>query len=173
MDVATIVLRVLHIGGGIFWAGSAFFFFQFIEPTAVALGPAAGPFVHHMVAVRRLVAAVLGASAVTVAAGAILFWRVSNGLDPEWLASGMGRGLTFGAIAALIAFVLGLVTIAPNVNRLDRLGGQIAAAGRPPTPEEMARMHGLQTLLHRASSADVVLLSLAILGMAAARYLPS
>ena len=41
MDVYAIILRILHIGSGVFWAGSAFFVFGMIEPTASALAPTA------------------------------------------------------------------------------------------------------------------------------------
>ena len=171
MDVTTLVLRILHIGAGVFWAGAAWFFFFYIEPTARALGPDAGRFMHHMVAVRRVVAAFLGSSTVTVVAGALLYWRVSNGFDPAWLASGMGRALTVGAVAAIVAWLLGLFVVSRNVTELDRLGSSMAAAGRPPTAEEGARLHAIETTLHSAGLADAILITIAVLGMATARYL--
>ena len=171
MDVTTIVLRILHIGAGVFWAGASWFFFFYIEPTAKALGPDAGRFMHHMIAVRRLVTVFLATSTITVLAGAVLFWRVSNGFDPAWLSSGMGWGLTVGAVAAVIAWLIGIVVVRTRVMALDQLGSAVAAAGRPPTAEEGARLHRLQATLHTASLADAILITIAVIGMATARYL--
>lgn len=171
MDAMTIVLRILHIGAGVFWAGAAWFFFLYIEPTAKALGPDAGRFMHHMIAVRRLVSVFLAASTITVLAGAVLFWRVSNGFDPAWLSSGMGWGLTVGAVAAVIAWLIGILVVSRKVTELDQLGTAVAAAGRPPTAEEGARLHRLQATLHTAGLADAILITIAVVGMATARYL--
>lgn len=78
-----IVLRILHIGSGVFWVGTAWFFFGFIEPTTKAIGPQAGPFMHHVVRQRRVVRAIVGAGAINVVAGAfLLYWRASAGLNP-------------------------------------------------------------------------------------------
>src|SRR4029079_15678510 len=95
------VLKVLHIGTGVFWVGTAWFFFGWIEPTTKAIGPQAGPFIHHIVRQRRVVRAIVGAGAVNVLVGAILYWRASAGLNPAWIGSGIGIGFTIGAIAAI------------------------------------------------------------------------
>ncbi len=34
MDVFQIVLRLIHIGAGVFWVGAAFAFFLFFRPSA-------------------------------------------------------------------------------------------------------------------------------------------
>lgn len=171
MDVLEILLRILHIGSGIFWVGTAWFFFGFVEPTTQAIGSAAGPFMHHVVSQRRVVPAVLGAATLNVLAGVILYWRTSGGLDQAWLKSGTGIGFTFGALCAIAAWILGLRMLGPTIEKLDEAGSAMAAAGRPPTPEELGRMGALAHRLHRIGQADVILLLGAVLGMATARYL--
>jgi hypothetical protein len=171
VDVLELVLRILHIGSGIFWVGTAWFFFGFIEPTTQALGPAAGPFMHHVVSQRRIVPAVLGAATLNVVMGLILYWRSSGGLDQAWLKSGVGIGFTFGGLCALAAWVLAVRMIGPTIVKLDEAGSAMAGAGRPPTPEELGRMGALAHRLHRIGQADVILLLGAVLGMATARYL--
>lgn len=74
-----IVLRILHIGSGVFWAWTAWFFFGWIEPTTKAIGPQAGPFMHHVVGQRRVVRFIVSAGAVNVAVGLLLYWRASAG----------------------------------------------------------------------------------------------
>ena len=39
----TIVLRVLHIGGGVFWAGGMFVVAGYVEPAATAAGCPTAP----------------------------------------------------------------------------------------------------------------------------------
>lgn len=166
-----IVLRILHIGTGVFWVGTAWFFFGWVEPTTKAIGPQAGPFMHHVVRRRRVVPFILGAATINVIAGLLLYWRTSAGLDPAWVGSPIGIGLTIGGIAAIVAWALGMRVIGPTVERLDAAGTAMAAAGRPPTSEEVARFHGLEARLHRAGQLDAALLGIAVLLMATSRYL--
>lgn len=171
MDIGILVLRLLHIGSGIFWAGSAMFFFFFLEPATRALGPQAGPVMHYLVSRKRVSRVITAAATVNVIAGALVYWRVSNGFDPAWTSSGTGIGLTIGAVAAIGAWAMGLVTIAPTIERVDALGGRIAAAGGPPSPEQQAEMHRLSEKLHRAGVVDIVLIGTAVFFMAISRYL--
>ena len=171
MDVLQVVLRVLHIGTGVFWVGTAWFFFAFVEPTTQAIGPAAGPFMHHVVRQRRVVRAVLTAATINVVVGLILYWRTSGGLDQAWLRSGTGIGFTFGAVCALAAWALGVSMLGPTIDKLDEVATAMGSAGRPPTPEEVGRFGALQHKLHRIGQVDVILLIGAVLGMASARYL--
>jgi hypothetical protein len=166
-----ILLRILHIGSGVFWVGTAWFFFGWLEPTTKAIGPQAGPFVHHVVRQRRLARFIVAAGALNVAAGLLLYWRASAGLDPAWIGTRIGIGFTIGGIAAIVAWILGGMVIGPTVERLDEVGTAMATAGRPPTADELAQFQSLEARLHRAGQADVVLLTTAVVLMASARYL--
>lgn len=167
-----LVLRILHIGSGVFWVGTAWFFFGWVEPTTKAIGPQAGPFMHHVVRQRRVVPFILGAATINVLAGVALYWRTSGGLNQTWLASSTGVALTIGGIAAIVAWLVGLFRIGPTVEELDSAGTAMATAGRPPTSDEAARFHALEARLHRLGQIDVVLLGIAVLTMATARYIP-
>lgn len=166
-----IVLRILHIGTGVFWVGTAWFFFGWVEPTTKAIGPQAGPFMHHVVRQRRIVPFILGAATINVIAGLLLYWRSSAGLDPAWVGSPMGIGYAIGGVAATVAWVVGIRVIGPTVERIDEVGTAMATAGRPPTGGEVARFHRLEERLHRAGQLDLVLLVIAVLMMAISRYL--
>lgn len=166
-----LALRILHIASGVFWVGTAWFFFGWIEPTTKAIGPQAGPFMHHIVSQRRIVRFIVTAGTINVTAGALLYWRTSAGLDPVWLGSPTGFGFTIGGLAAIMAWAVGLRVIGPTVERLDQAGSSMAAAGRPPTAEEQAHFHALEARLHRAGQTDAVLLATAVVMMAISRYL--
>jgi len=171
IDWLLIGLRVLHIGGAVFWAGSAFFFFGFIEPTTVALGPESQKFMHHMVDKRKIAERIVAASTLTVAAGALLYWRDSSGFDLSWITRPTGVVFTLGALAGFAAWVNGVFGIHGTVHRLDDLGTAMATAGRPPSGEELGRMGALAGRLHVLGIADVILLGFALLAMATARYI--
>ncbi len=170
-QVFQIALRIVHIGSGVFWVGTAWFFFGWVEPTTKALGPQAGPFMHHIVSARRISPFLIAASTLNVFAGLTLYWRDSAGLSASWIGSPTGIGFTIGGLAALTAWVIGLRVLAPTVEALDHAGGAMAAAGRPPTPEEGAAFHALEMRLHRAGLADTFLLAGAVAMMASSRYL--
>jgi hypothetical protein len=170
-QVLQIALRIVHIGTGVFWVGTAWFFFGWVEPTTKAIAQQAGPFMHHVVSQRRITAFLIAASTLNVVAGITLYWRASGGLAAAWLQSPTGIGFTIGGLAAIAAWGIGLRVIAPTVEALDHAGGAMAAAGRPPTPEEASAFRELEMRLHRAGIADTVLLAGAVLMMATSRYL--
>ena len=117
-----VVLRIPHIVAGVFWVGAVLFLIVFVAPTAREVGPAAGPFIAHLVGRRRATDAILTAAAITIVAGALMYWRVSGGLDGDWLASETGIALTIGALSGIAAFVIGLTVVRPTGNATLALG---------------------------------------------------
>ena len=116
-----VVLRILHIVAGVFWVGAVLFLIVFVAPTAREVGPAAGPFIAHLVGRRRATDAILTAAAVTIVAGALMYWRVSGGLDGDWLASETGSR-SRSAPSGIAAFVIGLTVVRPTGNATPALG---------------------------------------------------
>jgi hypothetical protein len=72
-------------------------------------------------------------------------------------------------LATISAFV-GAVGVGRGVERLVDLGGEIAASGGPPTPEQQAQLDHLSSSLERHGKIDLLLLLLAVTAMATARY---
>lgn len=171
MDWYVLVLRVLHIGAGIFWVGAAFTFFAFIEPTAGELGPDSQKFMDGIVNKRRFPIVIMMASGLTIVAGLLLYLRDSGGLRAEWITSGTGLTFTIGGLAAIIAFLIGLLVIKPSVERLGVLGSGIAQAGRAPTEAELTELHAIEGRMKLSGRIDIVLLAVAALAMATARYI--
>lgn len=169
-DLFWIVFRFLHIVSGILWVGSAFAVFTFVEPTVAAMGPDGGKFMGFMVQRRKLPVVITSLSGVTVLAGIVLYLKASDGLDSDWLQSGPGIGFTIGALAGIAAMLIGLLMIKPTVEKMEALGGQIAASGGPPTPEQGAEMGRLQHHFHSLGRTDLILILIAATAMATARY---
>ncbi len=171
MDWFAIALRILHIGTGLFWVGAAYTFFWFIEPTAKALGADASRFMEEVTVKRRFPIVITVGAALAILSGLALYWRDSGGLRLEWITSPTGLGFTVGGLAAIIAFAIGLVFIKPNVDRLGALGGLLQAEKRPPNAEEADELERIDGIMRRAGIADMVLLTVAVVAMASARYL--
>jgi uncharacterized membrane protein len=108
-DVTMIVFRIIHITAGVAWAGSVFLFVVFVQPSAAAIAPAGAPFIAELLGRRRLVDRLLLFAAVTIAGGALLYWRAwdAAGSFRGWMGSRFGAVLTVGAVAAIAAFLIG------------------------------------------------------------------
>ena len=172
MELLIILLRVAHILGGVLWVGASIFLFRFIEPTARELGPQAGPFMRGLTETRNMVAYIATAAGLTVVAGTILFLIDAGGDPVGWMAAD-ATGLAFGigGLAAWAAFVIGFAGLRPAIAEIGAAGAAMQAAGGPPTAEMMGRMHAAQERAHRLSLINAVLLVVAVVTMAIARYL--
>jgi uncharacterized membrane protein len=171
MDWYAIILRVIHIAAGTFWVGAAFVLFLFIQPSVRDLGPEGQRFGGHLATRRKLPLLIMVSGIVTVLAGALLYWRASGGFDGDWIGSGPGIGFTVGALAAIATLVLGLSMTKPAVDRIGALGQEIAGSGGRPTPEQAAEMQRLQARTVTLGKVSMVLLAIAVVAMATARYL--
>lgn len=108
------------------------------------------------------------ASYLTVGAGILLYWRGSGGLQLAWMTSGVGLGYTIGAIAAFVSFFLGLLVFSPTSRKLGAVSAAIGPTG--PTSAQLAELDRLNARMDAAGKLDVIVLVIALLAMATARY---
>lgn len=171
MDWYLIVLRAVHILTAVFWVGSFYLFFFFIEPSVKELGPTGGQFMGHLAGKKKMPIVIAVTAATTIVAGTLLYWRVSGGFNVDWITSAPGVALTVGALSAIVAFGLGFIIIKPAVDRMGVIGQGIAATGTPPSEDQAAEMQRLGARLVVVGRIDLVLLTVAVIMMATARYL--
>lgn len=153
-------LRVIHIVAGGFWAGAVILMGWFVAPTAREVGPPAGPFMQGLLK-RNLTARLIESGAVTVVAGLWLF-----ALRAPTFARWQDWALTIGAVAALVAFFIGVTRQRPTGKKVQELGAAIASAGGPPTPEQGAEMQSLQARMAGYGNVMAYLFVVALAGMA-------
>ena len=167
-----IVFRIVHILAGVVWVGGVTVLVLYIQPSAKSLGPAGGPFVMELLDRRKLPIFLLGAGAVTIVGGGFLYWRDwhAAGSLSDWLNLRFGATLTIGAVAALAAWLIGLLGVKPTVERMLGLAKQLAAAGGPPPPERAAELQALQLRSRRLAIVVLVLVVIGALAMSIARY---
>lgn len=166
------VIRILHVVIGAFWVGAVLFIAAFLAPSIRAAGPAGGAVMQQLMGARRMHLWLMAAGILTLLTGLGLYWHDSAGFQSAWLASGPGRTFGLGGVLALLATIIGMAVNAPTARRLGELSARLQGAGRPPTAEEQASLGALQARLGRASAAAAVLLLLATVMMAIARYVP-
>ena len=171
MHALLVALRLIHILLGVFWAGTIFFMALFLEPSVRAAGPDGAKVMQGLMQ-RRYFNIMPLIALLTILSGLALYWHVSGGLEPTWMRSRLGMSLTFGAVAAMVGFVIGVFVMRPIALRLFALGP--AAQQLPEGPEKAAAMAELQRLRGRAMVSGrwvAALLGVAVTGMAVARYL--
>ena len=166
-----LVFRILHILAAIAWGGTVFLLVFFLQPTAKAIGPAAGPFMRELLGVRRLTDWVLRIAGVAIVAGGFLYWHDLFGRSlGDFLGTAFGLWLTIGAVSALIAFAIGLFATAPTLNRMLAVGGQIAQAGDASPPELVAELGALQARGRALAKMNLTFVTIAAFAMSTARY---
>jgi len=171
MDLYVIVLRLLHIFGGVFWAGTTFFFTGYAGPAVMASGPEGGKFMQALLGQTRFLRVVAAAAGLTALSGLLLYWRASGGLRLEWIGTGTGLAFSIGGLAGLAASGIGIGVQNRAGRALVALGKQQQAAGAPPTPEQAAKIQAYQQAIANGGRWSSILLIVALLGMATARHL--
>lgn len=170
MNTLVVFLRLVHIFSGVLWVGFALFGAFILGPALDRLGQDAGKVMGAIgpsfnTKVMPLIAVL------TLVSGFWLYWIMSGGLAPTYIHSRMGMTLALGGLAALTAFLVGLIFIRPTMTRAMGLQQGIAAA---PAEQKAAMAAEAQQLRNRAlrwGKGATALLVLATLCMAVGRYL--
>jgi len=168
MSWVTIILRLLHVVGGVLWVGFAVFGTFFLLPSIAESGEE-GSKVMTVLQRRGLFTAFPIFALVTVLSGFWLYAHASS-VAPGFSSSGMGMTLGFGGICALLALILGMSIVTPSIKRATAAAQQAAQA----TANERQALLGLATK-HRTRAASAIriatlLLIIAACAMAVGRY---
>ena len=113
-----LILRLLHIGFGIFWAGSVFFFALFVAPSAKASGPEGAKFMQQLAKTNYPVIIMIAAM-ITILAGILLIGKLSGGFQSVWFSTPYARVLTTGSAMGIIAFIIGFSVNRPAAARIN------------------------------------------------------
>jgi hypothetical protein len=170
MAAELLVLRLVHVLGGVFWLGTVLFNTFFLLPALAAAGPAAGPVMAGLQQ-RRMMTALPVVAVLTMLAGFRLMWIVSGGFSAAYLDSPSGRVFVLGAVAAVLAFTVGMAVARPAMMKAGQLAGRLAAA--PDEPTRAALGAELKALRSRGTRANAVVVSFLLLSgatMAVGRY---
>lgn len=170
MDLLVLLLRILHVGGGIFWAGTLIFLTTLLMPSIRDAGPD-GAKVMAQLQARNFLNIVPIVAILTVLSGIWLLWIVSAGFSAAYMGSPMGITLSVGMLVSLVALALGLSLVRPTAVRIGRIGAAMAAMEPGPERDQMALDMGrLRGKMARSSNVTAVLIVIVVIAMAIARY---
>jgi uncharacterized membrane protein len=171
MPALFLTMRIVHILLGVAWGGTLIFVATFLMPSVRDAGPDGGKVM--LALMRRGYMNVLPVVAVlTLVSGFWLYWQDMVAGGDAWAGSMSARVYGIGALAGLVAFVIGASVMRPNAMKL---GAMMEAL--PNTPEGPARaalmadMNAPRAKMAAAAPRVAVLLAVAVACMAVARYL--
>jgi hypothetical protein len=171
MSPLLVVLRLIHILCGVYWAGTMFFFVTFLEPSLRSLGPDGGKVMIRFF--ERGYLKLLPVMAVlTMLSGVWLLWQQSVGFGAAYMGSPLGIAFSTGGLLAIIAFAVGMLVMRPAATRIWALSKQVPQASSDDARNAIMAEIG-KTRVRTVLGARIVfaLLVLAVALMASARYL--
>ncbi len=170
MTSELIVLRIVHVLGGIFWVGSGLFTSFFLIPALGRLGPAgAGP-VMGALQQRRLFTILPVVAVLTILSGVRLLQIASGGFSPAYFDSRTGQTFLWSGVAAVIAFLLSLLVARPAAVRIGQLSSSLATMSEEERGTRSIEVERLRRRSSVSSTIATVLLIGAAVGMSIARY---
>ena len=165
-----LLLRILHIVAGVYWAGAVFFFVTFLEPSLRDTGPDGGKVMGAMIR-RGYMTAMPIMALITILSGIDLMRRVSGNFAGEWFATRPGMTLSTGAVAAVLALLIGVVVMRPTAVRIGALAAEAQGLDGPARESRMAEAGALRDRARVVGRGVALLLVVSVVAMAAARYL--
>ncbi len=169
MNPEMIVLRLLHIGAGVFWVGAALYNSFFLLPAMAEAGPAGAPVMAGLQK-RKLMTILPIAAIVSMLAGLRMLQLVSEGFSAQYFSTSVGAAYLTGTVFAIVGFLIGMFLARPSMMRAGALMATRAAA-----PNEEQTRIDVEVALYRqrATTSGMVsslMLAAAALLMAVARY---
>ncbi len=165
-----IALRLLHIVGGVFWAGAVMTLAWFVGPSTGVLGAATGKFFQEMMVRRKLSVWIGSAMGLTVLSGLAMYGKYSMVPNSHFASSRTGIVLGIGALFAIIAAAIGGSVAGKTAKGMAEISKHIHAAGAPPTEAQKAQIMAMQARQAKASRTAASLLLVTLVSMAVARY---
>jgi hypothetical protein len=166
-NTVILILRILHIFLGVFWAGSGIFLALFLGPAVKAAGPDGGKVMGRL-SMSKWPIAISVSAVLTVLAGIALYF--ANWVQASSTPAGIG--FSIGGLFGILSLIVGGAIVGPTGAKVARLGQEIqSASGGPPPADKLAEMGKLQLRLERATNINAALLIIAVILMSISRYL--
>ena len=160
MNTELVVLRILHIVSGVFWAGAAVYLAVVLEPKLRQIGGSVERDV--LQAISKLNSYwITGSAIVTILAGFALVSRTPGRGFDQLFSNGWGTAIGIGLVASLLSFFLSGM-VGANTAKLRRGLADGSASG-----DVVAK---LQARIALGSRVNALLVLIAVGTMAAARY---
>jgi uncharacterized membrane protein len=166
MDILMVILRLVHIFAGIFWVGTGLFVAIIIIPAMQNMR--SSQLMQMIMRHSRFDMAMTVSALLTTLAGVWLYVRVSDGFNADWMRDPGSIVLSIGAVAGLLAFGHGGAALGSITGKYAKLAK--ALDGEPSAAQQQELM-ALQARIATHSRISLILMIIAVIGMASARYL--
>ena len=163
-----VILRLIHIFSGKFWAGATFFLVSCVSPAVQATGPEGQKFMRQRGLKSGMSNALAATASLTAISGLIMYGLISD-LDLDMMSGTYLTVLVIGSVAGIAGWIVGYTVQNRSTRRMQRITAEIESSGGPPTSEQMAEMQGLAQRVGQGSRVTAVLLTIAVVCMAAAQ----
>lgn len=120
---------------------------------------------------RRMLDVIPVAATLNLLSGIYLYWIASTGFASAYMGSRAGITYGLGAVAALVAFTMGISIVRPSMLRAATLGKGMATASDADKPAMMAEAQAVRMRAGKAGQAVAWLLGTTTVTMSVARYL--
>jgi uncharacterized membrane protein len=170
MTAEVIVLRLIHVLGGIIWVGGMTVMAIFVMPVLSGIGPAAGPVMAGLNQ-RKFPIAMPIIALLTILSGLRLLMIDSAGFQGAYFGTPVGRAFSIAGGLAILAFLFGIAVVRPVMMKSMALGQQLAGADAAQRAKVEAEMGALRKRGATANMIVFIMLLLAAIGMATARYM--
>ena len=165
MDIYMIILRNIHIFAGIFWVGSGLFMALVIVPAMRNMG--GGQLMQGILRYSNYHIIIGVAAILTTLAGILMYIQLTATQGSGWMSTRSGIVLSIGALAGILAFGHGMVVLGKLTRQMRALALQIDG---PPSEQQRAELMPLQAKMATNANIMLVLMIIAVIGMASARY---
>lgn len=169
MNFYLIALRLIHVFSGVLWAGASMALTWFVAPAVGAVGPDGGKVLRQLILRTRWVVIISAAAGLAILSGLLMYLYLYGAVWSDWVTTGPGIVFTIGGVAGILAGYFG-GRIGSTSRKLAKLGERIASSGGPPSEQDGAEMGRLQAAMQSLGSTNSILLVIAVLAMASARY---
>ena len=163
-------MRVLHVVLAAIWFGAVFFNTLFLLPAVVQSGPAGGQVMQALVR-KGMVAFMASIGGMTIVTGVYLFWRFTGGFDPAVSSSPAGMAYSIGALAGVIALILGGSVMGRSAKKVVSLGGQMSSAPEAQRGAMANEIAALRARMETMGRIVLVLLFISVATMALGHYI--
>ncbi|MCJ7627541.1 MAG: hypothetical protein MUO50_04035 [Longimicrobiales bacterium] len=171
MNLLVLISRILHVGLGVFWAGTIFFVVLLLEPSVRSVGPEGGR-VMQALQKRGMLTILPVAAALTILSGGFLYWRMFRDFGMEWVTTPFGTALTIGGVASLVAFGQGFFVMRPATLKVGKLSALLGSTPDSGDRDALVVQIAVLKTRSRTTARWVALwLGVAVVTMAVARYL--
>jgi uncharacterized membrane protein len=169
MHAELLVLRIIHILGGIIWVGTALFSATFLMPAIGMAGPAGGAVITAL-GKRGMFKTIPIVAGITILAGLRLMMIDSAGFTAAYFQSGSGLVFTIGGAFGIAALMFFTLVGTPAFARSALIGQQMAQASEAARGKLQTELNALRARGKFASQTSAILLVFASIAMAIGRY---